>query len=58
MLVCRTLNIAIFDEEAEYIVKNKQLQHNVVNLESRLAAINEKLACFEDLQSQTQEAQV
>lgn len=34
MLVCRSLNIAIFDEEAEYIIKNKQLQNKVDNLES------------------------
>jgi hypothetical protein len=56
MLVCRSLNVAVFDEEAEYIVENKKLLHQIHNLESRLVAINEKLACFDDLMSEAIEA--
>lgn len=55
MLVCRCLTTQVVDEEAEYKEINNKLGAECNMAQHKLFALNEKLACFDDLQAEVRQ---
>jgi hypothetical protein len=53
--MCRQLTTAVVDEEAEYVVLNKQLQIQLDHYKNGLTGLNEKLTVFNDFKNEMAE---
>lgn len=51
-LVCRCLTTQVVDEEADYKTRNNQLSEECERHRNCLQAINEKIACFNDMKTE------
>jgi hypothetical protein len=51
-LVCRCLTTQVVDEEEEYKMKNYKLSEQCELHRNALMAINEKIACFDDMKNE------
>jgi hypothetical protein len=50
--VCRCLTTQVIDEEAEYKMINYKLSEQCDRHRNALQAINEKIACFDDMKKE------